>query len=110
MTVNRFVLSLALFGSVVEPTRAAETDKLSLWDQQESVSSVTFSPNSKAIITAGGNLATGNVTFWDVERLTRTARLNGTGMARSIAVSPDGKTLVVHGTRHLGGYLTISDT
>jgi WD40 repeat protein len=108
MNVPCNMLTLCLLGSLAAAARTAELEGTSFWDQKESVSAVTFSPDGKLLITAGGNLKTGNVAFWSLAMMKRASVLTDTGMANHVAISPDGNTLVIHGTRHLGGRATQS--
>ncbi|OWK39339.1 PQQ-binding-like beta-propeller repeat protein [Fimbriiglobus ruber] len=87
---------------------AAEPPVVSFWEQTESVSVVTFSADGKQLVTAGGNLQTGYVAFWNLDTMTRAVRLTDTGMVRAMAISPDGKTLCVHATVLLGDRSTLS--
>jgi WD40 repeat protein len=73
----------------------------SFWDQKESVSALAYTPDGKQLITAGGNLKKGHVAFWDLATMTRVRSITGTGMVNAVALSPDGKTLVVHSTEQL---------
>ena len=59
-------------------------------------------------MTAGGNLSSNHVAFWDLEKMTCSTVITDTGMGTALVMSPDGNTLVVQTIRHLGGHVTVA--
>src|SRR5712692_6257605 len=87
--IAAFCVLLALLpGPLAPPAWAQEPAGISLWDQKESVNAVIFAPDGKTLITGGGNLETGHVALWDLDKMTRTALLTDTGMVNGLALSP----------------------
>jgi WD40 repeat protein len=106
--VARFAHTLVAALVLTSAAAAEEPPADSFWAQKESTSAVTFTPDGKHLVTAGGNLATGHIAVWNLETMTRTARFTDTGMVYALLLAPDGKTLFAFTTTHIAGRLTRS--